>query len=108
VLSDVLVVHDILLDRRQHQVFRKSQPIQLSPTEFRLLEFMMQHPGRVISREQLRDRVWGNSTYMDGRAVDVFVNRLRKSLKATRDLIRTVRGAGYSIGHETDELRAVR
>lgn len=105
VLSDVLVVHDIMLDRRQHQVFRKSRPIQLSPTEFRLLEFMMQHPGRVISREQLRDRVWGNSVYMDGRAVDVFINRLRKSLKATRDLIRTVRGAGYSIGQATDALR---
>ncbi|MCV3243452.1 winged helix-turn-helix domain-containing protein [Mesorhizobium sp. ZC-5] len=104
VLSDVLVVHDITLDRRQHQVFRKSRPVQLSPTEFRLLEFMMQHPGRVISREQLRDRVWGNSVYMDGRAVDVFINRLRKSLKATRDIIRTVRGAGYSIGQATDAL----
>jgi two-component system phosphate regulon response regulator PhoB len=107
-LSDVLVVHDIMLDRRQHQVFRKSQPIPLSPTEFRLLEFMMQHPGRVFSREQLMDRVWGNSLYMDGRAVDVFIARLRRSLKATRDLIRTVRGAGYAIGHETDQLRAVR
>jgi len=105
VLSDVLVVHDITLDRRQHQVFRKRQPVQLSPTEYRLLEFMMQHPGRVISREQLRDRVWGNSVYMDGRAVDVFINRLRKSLKATRNLIRTVRGSGYSIGQATDALR---
>ncbi|WP_193364392.1 winged helix-turn-helix domain-containing protein [Allomesorhizobium alhagi] len=98
VLSDVLVVHDIMLDRRQHQVFRKGRPVQLSPTEFRLLEFMMQHPGRVFSREQLRERVWGNSVYLDGRAVDVFIVRLRRSLKATRDLIRTVRGAGYALG----------
>lgn len=111
VLSDVLVVDDILLDRRQHQVFRKSRPVQLSPTEFRLLEFMMQHPGRVFSREQLMDRVWGNSVFMEGRAVDVFINRLRRSLKATRDLIRTVRGAGYAIGYEAhaaDQLKSGR
>lgn len=100
VLSDVLVVHDILLDRRQHQVYRKSRPIQLGPTEFRLLEFMMQHPGRVLSREQLMDGVWGNGVYVDERAVDVSILRLRRSLKGPRnvDLIRTVRGAGYAIG----------
>jgi two-component system, OmpR family, phosphate regulon response regulator PhoB len=110
VLSDVLVVHDIMLDRRQHQVFRKSRPVQLSPTEFRLLELMMQHPGRVFSREELVDGLWGNSEYSEGRAVDVLILRLRKSLKAAPapDLIRTVRGTGYAIGDEKHMLPAVR
>ena len=101
VLSDVLVVRDILLDRRQHQVFRKGRPVQLSITEYRLLEFMMQHPGHVFSRGQLLDGVWGNSAGVDERVVDTNIVRLRKSLKAAQDLdlIRTVRGAGYAMGH---------
>jgi two-component system, OmpR family, phosphate regulon response regulator PhoB len=108
VLSDVLIVHDIMLDRQQHQVFRKRRPVQLSPTEFRLLEFMMQHPGRVFSREQLLAGVWGDDVSIDVQAVKVNIRRLRMSLKGTRelDLIRTVRGAGYAIGHEADELPA--
>ena len=106
VLSDVLVVRDITLDRRQHQVFRKGRPIKLGMTEFRLLEFMMQHPGRVFSREQLLDGVWGNSLQVDGRAVDTNIVRLRKSLKANRvlDLVRTIRGEGYAIGQEPDVI----
>lgn len=109
VLSDVLTVLDVTLDRQQHQVFRNGRPIQLSPTEFRLLELMMQHPGRVFSREELVDSIWG-SEYGEGRALEVLIVRLRKSLNATSnvDPIRTIRGAGYAIGGVKLELTAVR
>jgi len=102
VLSSVLTVGDIVLDRQAHRVYRGESEIRLGPTEFRLLEFMMQHPGRVFSREQLLDNVWGNTVYIDERTVDVHIGRLRKSLNSGRDQdpIRTVRGAGYSIGFE--------
>jgi two-component system phosphate regulon response regulator PhoB len=99
VLSSVLKVGDIVLDREAHRVYRRKTEIKLGPTEFRLLEFMMQHPGRVFSRSQLLDNVWGETIYIDERTVDVHVGRLRKAVNTGRqvDVIRTVRGAGYSI-----------
>jgi two-component system phosphate regulon response regulator PhoB len=102
VLSSVLKVGDIVLDREQHRVYRKKSEIRLGPTEFRLLEFLMQHPGRVFSRGQLLDNVWGETIYIDERTVDVHVGRLRKAVNTGRmpDVIRTVRGSGYAIREE--------
>jgi two-component system phosphate regulon response regulator PhoB len=99
VLSSVLKVGDIMLDREAHRVYRKKNEIKLGPTEFRLLEFMMRHPGRVFSRGQLLDNVWGETIYIDERTVDVHVGRLRKAVNTGRmpDVIRTIRGAGYAI-----------
>ena len=99
VLSSVLKVGDIMLDRESHRVYRKKSEIRLGPTEFRLLEFMMRHPGRVFSRSQLLDNVWGETIYNDERTVDVHVGRLRKAVNNGRmpDVIRTIRGAGYAI-----------
>ena len=95
----VLKVGDIVLDREAHRVYRKKNEIKLGPTEFRLLEFMMRHPGRVFSRGQLLDNVWGETIYIDERTVDVHVGRLRKAVNTGRmpDVIRTIRGAGYAI-----------
>ncbi|AWC23684.1 two-component system response regulator [Aminobacter sp. DSM 101952] len=100
VLSDVLSVKDLLLDRQQHRVLRNGRALHVGPTEYKLLEFLMMSPGRVFSRGQLLDKVWGNTVYIDERTIDVHIGRLRKSLSSVRgpDLIRTVRGAGYSIG----------
>jgi two-component system phosphate regulon response regulator PhoB len=97
-VSGVLVSGDIELDREAHRVRRAGRELHLGPTEFRLLEFLMQSPGRVFTREQLLDRVWGNEVYIDERTVDVHIGRLRKALNETDrpDPIRTVRGAGYS------------
>lgn len=94
----VLSAGDISLDRERKRVLRGDAEVELGPTEFRLLEFLMQSPGRVYSREQLLDGVWGNETYIDERTVDVHVGRLRKALSSGRqtDPIRTVRGSGYS------------
>ena len=99
VLSSVLKVGDIVLDRESHRVYRKKNEVRLGPTEFRLLEFLMQHPGRVYSRGQLLDSVWGDTNYIDERTVDVHVGRLRKAVNTGRqiDVIRTIRGAGYAI-----------
>ena len=99
VLSSVLKVGDIVLDREAHRVYRKNSEVRLGPTEFRLLEFMMRHPGRVFSRSQLLDNVWGETIYIDERTVDVHVGRLRKAVNTGRapDVIRTIRGAGYAI-----------
>ena len=99
VLSSVLKVGDIVLDREAHRVYRRKNEIRLGPTEFRLLEFLMQYPGRVFSRGQLLDNVWGETIYIDERTVDVHVGRLRKAVNNGRqaDIIRTIRGAGYAI-----------
>jgi two-component system phosphate regulon response regulator PhoB len=98
VLSSVLKVGDIVLDREAHRVYRRKAEIKLGPTEFRLLEFLMQHPGRVFSRGQLLDNVWGETIYIDERTVDVHVGRLRKAVNNGRmpDVIRTIRGSGYA------------
>lgn len=102
VLSSVLSVNDLVLDREQHRVYRNGRPLHVGPTEYRLLEFLMLSPGRVFSREQLLNNVWGETIYIDERTVDVHVGRLRKSINAgrNRDLIRTVRGAGYALGFD--------
>lgn len=99
-IADVLRSGEIELDRTAHRVTRGNREVRLGPTEFRLLEFMMQSPGRVLSREQLLDGVWGRDTYIDERTVDVHIGRLRKALVRgkERDPIRTVRGAGYVFG----------
>ncbi|MDO9383964.1 MAG: phosphate regulon transcriptional regulator PhoB [Hyphomicrobiaceae bacterium] len=99
-LADVLRVSDIELDRSAHKVVRGLREVRLGPTEFRLLEFLMESPGRVLSRSQLLDGVWGRDAYVDERTVDVHVGRLRKALirGKERDPIRTVRGSGYVFG----------
>lgn len=97
--EDRLVHGDIVLDRVSHRVRRGGREIHLGPTEFRLLDFLMQRPRRVFSREQLLDAVWGSDVYVETRTVDVHVGRLRKALNGPGepDPIRTVRSAGYSL-----------
>ena len=94
---------DIVVDRVAHRVKRGGKEIHLGPTEFRLLDYLIQHPGRVFSREQLLDAVWGSDVYVEARTVDVHVGRLRKALNAAdgADPIRTVRSAGYSLDVES-------
>lgn len=91
---------DIILDAETHRVTRDAQELKLGPTEFRLLSTFMEKPGRVWSRDQLLDRVWGRDIYVDTRTVDVHIGRLRKALSqyGGPDPIRTVRGAGYALG----------
>jgi two-component system phosphate regulon response regulator PhoB len=97
-VTTVLKAGDLELDRTAHRVRRSGREVHLGPTEYRLLEYLMRHPGRVYSREQLLDGVWGNDVYVDERTVDVHVGRLRKAIIRGReaDPIRTVRGAGYA------------
>jgi len=97
--EDVLRFGDLAMDLIAHRVTRKEQPIHLGPTEFRLLRFLLQHPGRVFSREQLLDQVWGHEVYVELRTVDVHIRRLRRALNIKKgpDLIRTVRAAGYAL-----------
>jgi two-component system phosphate regulon response regulator PhoB len=99
---------DIELDRDTRRVRRSGRELHLGPTEFRLLEFLMQNPGRVYSREQLLNQVWGQDVYIDERTVDVHVGRLRKVLNRTRDIdpIRTVRGAGYAFDETFQRVMA--
>ncbi|WAJ26912.1 phosphate regulon transcriptional regulator PhoB [Antarcticirhabdus aurantiaca] len=101
-LSAVLSAGDIDLDRETHRVRRAGREIKLGPTEFKLMEFFLQAPGRVFSREQLLDGVWGRDIYVDERTVDVHVGRLRKAINRgrQRDPIRTVRGAGYALDEQ--------
>jgi len=97
-VTNILKAGDLELDRQSHRVRRAGRDLHLGPTEYRLLEYLMRHPGRVYSREQLLDGVWGNDVYVDERTVDVHVGRLRKAINRGReqDPIRTVRGAGYA------------
>ena len=99
VIASQLKVAEIELDREAHRVHRSGRELKLGPTEFRLLEFLMRAPGRVFSRAQLLDGVWGENIYVDDRTVDVHVGRLRKAVNRGKeaDPIRTVRGTGYSI-----------
>ena len=99
-LADDRVNHaDIIMDRVAHRVSRAGREVHLGPTEFRLLDHFLKHPGRVFSREQLLDAVWGSDVYVEARTVDVHVGRLRKALnvEGTVNPIRTVRSAGYSL-----------
>jgi two-component system phosphate regulon response regulator PhoB len=98
-MAEVITVGDIELDRAAMIVRRRGSVVHLGPTDYRLLEFLMRSPGRVFSREQLLNNVWGHDVYIDDRTVDVHIGRLRKALLAawSTDPIRTVRGAGYSL-----------
>lgn len=99
-LSDeTLEFSDVVMDLAAHRVRRGGRDVHLGPTEFRLLRHFMQHPGRVFSREQLLDIVWGHDVYVEPRTVDVHIRRLRKALndETESDLIRTVRSAGYAL-----------
>jgi two-component system phosphate regulon response regulator PhoB len=98
-VADVLAFGDIEIDREKKRVSRSGREVELGPTEYRLLEFLMERPGRVFSREQLLDGVWGSEVYIDERTVDVHIGRLRKALNHDQDTdpIRTVRGAGYAL-----------
>jgi two-component system phosphate regulon response regulator PhoB len=106
-IANLLTAGDMELDRETHRIRRDSRELHLGPTEFKLLEFLMQSPGRVFSREHLLNAVWGHDVYIDERTVDVHVGRLRKALNlpGKADPIRTVRGAGYSFD-ETFALKA--
>jgi two-component system phosphate regulon response regulator PhoB len=90
---------DIVIDRSAHRVKRAGKDVHLGPTEFRLLDYFMQHPGRVFSREQLLNAVWGSDVYVETRTVDVHIGRLRRALASddAADPIRTVRSAGYAL-----------
>src|SRR5690606_8613458 len=97
--GEVLAYEDLTMDLASHRVRRAGRDIHLGPTEFRLLRQLMEHQGRVFSREQLLDLVWGRDVYVEPRTVDVHIRRLRKALNAGNevDLIRTVRSAGYAL-----------
>jgi two-component system, OmpR family, phosphate regulon response regulator PhoB len=106
-IADTMRAHDIVLDRSAHRVTRHEREVRLGPTEFRLLAFFMENTGRVLSRQQLLDGVWGRSAFIDGRTVDVHVGRLRKALASPSedDPIRTVRGAGYAFEDHPNKVR---
>jgi two-component system phosphate regulon response regulator PhoB len=97
--TEILRFSDLALDATAHRVTRDGDPVHLGPTEFRLLRFFMERPGRVYSREQLLDAVWGREAEVELRTVDVHIRRLRKALNEgdRRDLVRTVRSAGYAL-----------
>jgi two-component system phosphate regulon response regulator PhoB len=97
--EDKVMVGDIEVDRVSHRVTRGEKEIHIGPTEFRLLDHLIQHPGRVFSREQLLNAVWGSDVFVEVRTVDVHIGRLRKALNKYKqgDPIRTVRSAGYAL-----------
>jgi two-component system phosphate regulon response regulator PhoB len=97
--DNVLQYADVRMDLGAHRVTRLDKPVHLGPTEFRLLQHFLQYPGRVFSREQLLDRVWGEDSDIEMRTVDVHIRRLRKALNTSggTDLLRTVRSVGYAL-----------
>jgi len=97
--DEVLHFADVTMDLAAHRVLRAGKPIHLGPTEYRLLRHLLRYPGRVFSREQLLDAVWGHDVFVEARTVDVHIRRLRKALNAVGngDIVRTVRSAGYAI-----------
>ncbi len=97
--SETLIFADLSMDLAAHKVRRDGRAVHLGPTEFRLLHYLLRHPGRVFSREQLLDAVWGRDVYVEARTVDVHIRRLRKAIngEGEADLIRTVRAAGYAL-----------
>jgi len=103
-VEDIVTAGDITVDRVAHRVTCGGAEIHLGPTEFRLLDYLIQHPGRVFSREQLLDAIWGSDVYVETRTVDVHIGRLRKALNASADTnpIRTVRSAGYALNANRD------
>jgi two-component system, OmpR family, phosphate regulon response regulator PhoB len=107
-VSTVLNLGEIEIDRETRRARRNQRNLNLGPTEFRLLEFLMQNVGRVFARSQLLDQVWGQDVYIDERTVDVHVGRLRKAINRPkeRDPIRTVRGSGYAFDETFGRSRA--
>jgi two-component system phosphate regulon response regulator PhoB len=105
--EDVIQVGDIEMDRGAHRVRRAGVEVHLGPTEYKLLDHLIQYPGRVFSREQLLDAVWGSDVYVEARTVDVHVGRLRKALniEGVSDPIRTVRSAGYSLDENATNVK---
>jgi two-component system, OmpR family, phosphate regulon response regulator PhoB len=97
--EETLQFAEVTVDVGAHRVTRAGKSIHLGPTEFRLLLHLMRHPGRVFSREQLLDAVWGHDVYVEARTVDVHIRRLRKAINIDggNDIVRTVRSAGYSL-----------
>lgn len=97
--EEVLTCGDLVMDVAAHRVTRGGRDVRLGPTEFRLLRYFLEHPGRVLSRDQLLDAVWGRDVFVEQRTVDVHIRRLRKALNAPQDsdIIRTVRSAGYAL-----------
>ncbi|MDT7951217.1 MAG: phosphate regulon transcriptional regulator PhoB [Acetobacteraceae bacterium] len=97
-----LEFHDIVMDQSAHRVQRNGRGLHLGPTEYRLLEFLMQHPRRVFAREELLNAVWGRDIHVEPRTVDVHIRRLRKSIngEGELDIVRTVRAAGYALDTE--------
>ena len=102
-VENKLFYADLEMDLEAHRVFRNGNAIHLGPTEYRLLNVLLERPTRVYSREQLLDRVWGHDIYVEERTVDVHIRRLRKALNGNdgKNLIRTVRGGGYSLDENT-------
>ena len=100
--KSALAFHDIAMDLATHRVTRNGRALHLGPTEFRLLEYFLQHPKRVFAREELLDAVWGKDIHVEPRTVDVHIRRLRKAINGPDelDLVRTVRAAGYAIDTE--------
>ena len=103
--EETLAFGDEVMDLSSHRVRRGTASIHLGPTEFRLLRYLMENPGRVFSREQLLDAVWGRDVFVGPRTVDTHIRRLRRALTAggRRDPIRTVRSAGYGLDAEVGQ-----
>jgi two-component system phosphate regulon response regulator PhoB len=99
--DETLKYQDLVMDLASHRVKRNGREVHLGPTEFRLLRHLLENQGRVFSREQLLDMVWGRDVYVEPRTVDVHIRRLRKAINNDQenDLIRTVRAAGYALDH---------
>ena len=97
--EEIIEFEDISINLNEHKVYRKNKKIHLGPTEYKLLKHFLENPGRVYSREQLLDSVWGHGIYVESRTVDTHIRRLRKAMNVpgTKNFIRTVRAAGYSI-----------
>jgi len=97
-VEDTVTIGDIVLDAAQHRVMWRGRPVKLGPTEFKLLQYLMKHPERVHSRQQLLDKVWGDHVFIEERTVDVHVKRLREALgPAGGAFVETVRGVGYRV-----------
>lgn len=104
--SETLSYQDLSMDLVGHRVTRGGAPVHVGPTEYRLLRHFLSHPGRVFSREQLLDAVWGRDVYVEPRTVDVHIRRLRRAINAqgAPDVIRTVRSAGYALDAGSDQI----
>ena len=98
-VEDVVIFEDLKVDRAQKRVFRGEKEVELGPTEFKLIDFLIKNPKRVYSREQLLNNVWGDNVYVASRTIDVHIRRVRKAINidGKKDLIRTVRSSGYSL-----------